>query len=311
MKRLSLLLLPLILALTGCKEDFATLHFQDSVRSDPKAGPQFSDELVHEAYKQSIFQALSAQGLDPDAVALERDKKDDKVIHLRLVDYSLSPEQRGSLRALLEQVTSARNASSMKVRLELDTAHASVNPPGPSGLADSIDATLEFAPEFDLMLARNQQDSMRAIVSHSAIEGEVSCKIAARLAPATGLKLMAYETLDGDQAFVSLLTRSGSIAKVPLKVHFADPDLSRHIQQKTVVAWPSSSKITRPAPVPLDELAIRIGSLGMQTLTTAQPFDTRKDELQALCDQKMQALGRPFTFHLGRTLDRLNRVDYL
>lgn len=314
MKRISLLLLPLILALTGCKEDFATLHFQDSVRSDPKAGPQFSDELVHEAYKQSIFQALSAQGLDPDAVALERDKKDDKVIHLRLVDYALSPEQRGSLRGLFEQVTRARDASSMKVRLALDNAHASVNPSGPSGLPDSIEASLEFAPEFDLMLARNHEDSMRAIVNHSAIEGVVSCKIAARLVPAPGLKLMAYETLDGDntdRAFISVLTRSGSIAKVPLKVYFDDPDLTRHLQQKTVLAWPSSSKITRPAPVPLDEIALRIGSLGMQTLTTAQTFDTRKDELQALCEQKMQALGRPFTFHLGRSLDRLSHVDYL
>ena len=69
-------------------------------------------------------------------------------------------------------------------------------------------------------------------------------------------------------------------------------------------------KITRPAPVPLDEFAIVIGSIGVQTLTSALAFDTRKDELQALCDQKMQALGRPFTFHMGRTLDRLTSVDY-
>ena len=31
MKRRYLLLLPLLLSLAGCKEDFATLHFQESV----------------------------------------------------------------------------------------------------------------------------------------------------------------------------------------------------------------------------------------------------------------------------------------
>lgn len=129
----------------------------------------------------------------------------------------------------------------------------------------------------------------------------------------TRLKLIGYEALEQDNSergLISLLTRSGSVAKVPLKVHFDDPDLNRHMQQKTIQAWPSSSKSTQPAPVPLDEFAIVIGSIGVQTLTSALPFDTRKDELQALCEQKMQTLGRPFTFQIGRTLDRLTRVDY-
>ncbi|QZI70273.1 hypothetical protein K5F93_28690 [Pseudomonas protegens] len=313
MKRRYLLLLPLLLSLAGCKEDFATLHFQDSVRSDPKAGPQFSDQLVHEAYKQSIYTALSAQGLDPDAIALERDKEDDKVIHLRLVDYSLSPEQRGRLKAVFEQVTDARKASSMNLHLELDNAQASVTPSGPSGLPDSIDATLKFDPTFEMLLDRSYDDSLRAIVNRSEIEGPVSCKITAHLTTPTRLKLIGYEALEQDNSergLISLLTRSGSIAKVPLKVHFDDPDLNRHMQQKTIQAWPSSSKSTQPAPVPLDEFAVVIGSIGVQTLTSALPFDTRKDELQALCDQKMQTLGRPFTFQIGRTLDRLTRVDY-
>ncbi|WP_430447647.1 MAG: hypothetical protein ACQZ2J_11910 [Pseudomonas piscis] len=313
MKRRYLLLLPLLICLTGCKEDFATLHFQDSVRSDPKAGPQYSDQLVHEAYKQSIYTALSAQGLDPDAITLERDKEDDKVIHLRLVDYSLSPEQRGSLKALLDQVIAARQASSMTLRLELGNAHANVTPSGTSDLPDRIDATLDFDPQFDMLLDRSYEDSMQAIVSASEIQGPVSCKITAHLAMPTPLKLIAYEALEQDNSergLISLLTRSGSIAKVELKLHFEDPDLNRYLQDKIVQAWPSSSKITRPAPVPLDEFAIVIGSIGVQTLTAAQPFDTRKDELQALCDQKMQTLGRPFTFQMGRTLDRLTSIDY-
>jgi hypothetical protein len=313
MKRCCLLLLPLLLSLTGCKEDFATLHFQDSVRSDPKAGPQFSDQLVHEAYKQSIYTALSTQGLDPDAIALERDAEDDKVIHLRLADRSLSPEQRGRLRSLFEGVTNARKASSMNLRLDLDNAHASVTPSGSSGLPDSIDASLEFDPTFEMLLARSYEDTMSAIVSESEIEGPVTCKITAHLKMPERLQLIAYEALEDDirePGLISLMIRS-SIAKVPLRVHFDDPDLNRHLQQKNIQVWPSSSKITRPAPVPFDEFAIRIGSIGVQKLTSAQPFDTRKDELQALCDQKMQALGRPFTFQMGRTLDRLSRVDYL
>ncbi|WP_409283312.1 hypothetical protein [Pseudomonas protegens] len=312
MKTRYLLLLPLLLSLAGCKEDFATLHFQDSVRSDPKAGPQYSDQLVHEAYKQSIYAALGAQGLDPDAIALERDEKDDKVIHLRLVDYSLSPEQRGQLKAVFEQVTRARQASSMILHLELDNTKASVTPPGPSGLPDSMDATLEFDPTFEMLLDRSYEDSLQAIVNAREIEGPVSCKINAHLTLPTPLQLIGYEALEQDNSergLISLLTRGGSIAKVPLKVHFDDPDLSRHLQQKTIQAWPSSSKSTRPAPVPLDEFAIVIGSIGVQTLTSALPFDTRKDELQELCNQQMQALGRPFTFHMGRTLDRLVSVE--
>ncbi|KAF0862520.1 hypothetical protein [Pseudomonas sp. LD120] len=307
------LLLPLLLSLTGCKEEFATLHFQDSVRSDPKAGPQYSDQGVHQAYQQSIDAALSAQGLDPDAITLERDKADDKVIHLSLVDYSLSPEQRGRLKAVFEQVTRARKGSSMNLHLELDNAQASVTPAGPSGLPDSIDATFELDPTFEMLLDRSYDDSMRAIANRSEIQGPVSCKITAHLALPTPLKLIAYQALGTDNSergLISLLTRSGSIAKVALKVHFDDPDLNRLMQQQTIQAWPSSSKITRPAPVPFDEFAIVIGSIGVQTLTAALPFDTRKDQLQALCNQKMQALGRPFTFQMGRTLDRLTHVDY-
>ena len=153
---------------------------------------------MHEAYKHSIYTALGAQGLDPDAIALERDQEDDKVIHLRLVDYSLSPEQRGSLKAILEQVVSARNASSMNLRLELDNAHAKVTPSGTSDLPDNIDATLAFEPEFGMLLDRSYEDSMQAIVNASEIEGPVSCKITARLAMPRPLKLIAYEALEQD-----------------------------------------------------------------------------------------------------------------
>jgi hypothetical protein len=33
--------------------------------------------------------------------------------------------------------------------------------------------------------------------------------------------------------------------------------------------------------------------------------------MEVLCAKKGEALGRPFSFYLGDSLDRLNRIEYL
>ncbi|MFJ2540984.1 MULTISPECIES: hypothetical protein [unclassified Pseudomonas] len=94
------ILLASALLLTGCKEDFATLHSPESVKSDSASGPQYTDTLVHEKYKKLIADAVSAKGIDPDAIVLERVKDQDQLILLRLTDSSFSDDQRSTLRSL-------------------------------------------------------------------------------------------------------------------------------------------------------------------------------------------------------------------
>lgn len=310
-------LLALTLLLGGCKEDFMTLHFPDSVRSDPASGPQYTDLLVHEQYKKLIFDAISARGIDPDAVVLERVKDDDKAILLRLTDGTFSDEQRNTLRSVFDEVITARKASSLELRLEL--AEEKGDAPDREQ-ARALDFILDIQPEIELTseFVAKLGDYFEPIAStvKYGIADEVKCQLSANLAPGSTLRITAYETASkgSENALMTLLTATERPAAVNAYWRFKDPTLMHAIQSGQVNVLPSTSTTTRDTRktwVIVDQIALEFGSIGEQTIHPGQFGRMDQNGMKKLCAKKGEALGRPFSFYLGDSLDRLNRVEYL
>lgn len=317
MNSLKLYLLTLTLLLSGCKEDFATLHFPDTVRSDPASGPQYTDTLAHEKYKKLIFDAVSARGIDPDAVVLERVKDQDKLILLRLADSSLSDDQRNTLRAVFDEVIQTRKASSRKPSLDLAEEKGDASE---REQARTVDFILDIQPEIELTskLAGIWGDGFQKMASafKYGIGDEVKCQLSANLLPNPALRIAAYEPnlKTRENAFVTLLTITERPAKVSAHWRFQDPALMNAIHSGLVNVSPSTSITTRDNRrtwMVVDQIALEFGSIGQQTIHPGQLGRTDQSGMEALCAKKGEVLGRPFSFYLGDSLDRLSHVEYL
>lgn len=310
-------LLTLALLLSGCREDFATLHFPVSVRSDPTSGPQYTDTLVHEKYTKLIYDAISARGIEPDAVVLERVKDQDTLILLRLADGSLSDDQRNTLRVVFDEVIQARNGSSLK--LSLDLAEENGDAPDREH-ARTVDFTLDVQPEIELIskLAGIWGNGFQRMASafKYGIGDEVKCQLSANLLPDPALRITAYEAnaKTRENAIVTLLTSTERPAKVSAQWRFQDPALMDAIRSGQVNVSPSTSITThdnRRTWMVVDQVALEFGSIGQQTIHPGQLGSTNPDAMEELCARKGETLGRPFSFYLGDSLDRLSRIEYL
>lgn len=310
-------LLALALLITGCKEDFATLHFPESVKSDPASGPQYTDTLVHEKYKKLIADAVSAKGIDPDAIVLERVKDQEKLILLRLTDSSLSDDQRTTLRSLFDEVTQSREKSSLRLSLDLEEEKGA-SPDREQ--ARTIDLAIDVHPkiEFTSRLAGIWGDGFDHMASafKYGIADEVKCQLSADLVPNPALRITTYQpsSKSSENASATLLTDTGRPAKVNIQWHFQDPALTKAIHSGRVVILPSTStsnRKNRTTWLEVDQIALEFGSIGEQTIHPGQFGIMDQKTMEVLCAKKGEALGRPFSFYLGDSLDRLNRIEYL
>lgn len=311
------ILLAFVLVLTGCKEDFATLHFPESVKSDSASGPQYTDTLVHEKYKKLIADAVSAKGIDPDAIVLERVKDQDQLILLRLTDNSLSDVQRSTLRSLFNEVIQSRESSSLRLSLDFEEEKGA-SPDREQ--ARTIDLAIDVHPkiEFTSRLAGIWGDGFNHMASafKYGIADEVKCQLLADLLPNPALRITTYEpsSKSSENASVTLLTDTGRPAKVNIQWRFQDPALTKAVHSGRVNILPSTSitnREKRTTWLEVDQVALEFASIGEQTIQPGQIGRTDHSTMEMLCSKKGEALGRPFSFYLGDSLDRLSRIEYL
>ena len=93
----------LLMLLTGCKQTYLTLHFQDTVGNPKQA-------QIVPYFAETITQMAAGIGIEPDHIGLEMDRKDDKTLHISL-DSSVPETQRQRLRELFSEIVEARAPS--------------------------------------------------------------------------------------------------------------------------------------------------------------------------------------------------------
>ncbi|CAK9891537.1 MULTISPECIES: hypothetical protein [Pseudomonas] len=300
-----LVLLPLML-LGGCSEDFATLHFQQSVSS-------FYGGLATR-YGDDLYQAILALKIDPEDIEVELDSNDSRVI-LISVSRSLEASKRQALRELLDEIPRARAASSWEVdvTLETDAPDAKYDQWRESveRIKGPVTLQLKLDDRIEVLSSATAQERKLAAETDSQVSSIITCHALAEVSDGP-FKFKSIVQLDDgppERAQVIIEYAYLQFAQLPARFDFKDPVLKERIHNGQVKAWQAENTPQRSPWRPF-EMAFEIGSLGKQSLNLTPGKDLRVGLLQSDCRELANRAGRPFSLFMGQGLDRLESVTY-
>ncbi|WP_327439533.1 hypothetical protein [Pseudomonas donghuensis] len=300
-----LVLLPLML-LGGCSEDFATLHFQQSVRS-------FYGDLATR-YGDDLYQAILALKIDPEDIEVELDSNDSRVI-LISVSRSLEASKRQALRQLLDEIPRARAATSWEVDVTLEPHAPDAKYDQWREAVDSIQGPvtlqLKLGDRIEVLSSATVQERALAAETSSQVSSLITCHALAEVSGGP-FKFRSIVQLDDgppERAQVIIEYAPMQFAQLPARFDFKDPVLRERIHNGQVKAW-QAERTPQRSPWRPFEMAFEIGSLGKQSLNLIPGKDLRVGLLQSDCRDLANRAGRPFSLFIGEGLDRLESVTY-
>ncbi|WAF87810.1 hypothetical protein NRL37_10295 [Metapseudomonas otitidis] len=309
---LALPLLVTTLLLGGCDSDFATLTFERSVRKAP-----FGDELLP-VYREQLEALMQAQGIDPTRITPRiKNSLGTELVLSEPIFGGLEPAQKTALQAALKAIVDARQAP-LDMHL---TLHPDDMPPSlPSAREKALELPREYDAHFtldavSLSVAFGMTDLVNAALKGSLnMQSEVMCNVTAQFEPALpfiGMKVPEeegpYRTL-----MVKDLASAYSYDEIPVEVRFADPDLQALVSQQKVQV--TSAITDRSTPFRnkrgLKQFEFIIGPVGTVNHENAKVDFHSHTDLAVKCEHLAGALGRPFSYKLGDSLDRLASVVF-
>lgn len=301
------LLCALALLLAGCDKDFLVLHFQAPV------GDLYYSRDVHYSYRESIFALLAAHHIPTDSLVMEMDEYNDKVVHLRLTDDSLSPQQLDEIREVFEAIIPARNAVTlnMKLRFDADQAQGLTGQRQGTGAPPRHFDTTVLTPQ-NLHIALGQgigtpPHSNPYLKVLPQADDQMLCTLEAGMTPTLPFYMLATgpgELGSGRQGLLHVRNRDFQAAQVPVHLQFEDAALRRLVDNGTLqVAFSTRNWLDYLNPDNI-HLHFVIGP-PLISAPMAEMTHARARELHAECNQRMDALGRPFSFFFGEGVDRL------
>ncbi|ROL83196.1 hypothetical protein BLX41_01205 [Pseudomonas protegens] len=291
-------LLPLLTALllTGCKEDFMSLHFEQPVG--------YRGQPVNANLSTLLGEAIRSRGIDPERIVLELDEQDSRVIHLAL-NGELNPEQRAALRALFDEIIQARAASSMAIDLTLQ-ARPETAPPQPIPLELSLSSEVQLSARYQYL------DRAIGMFNQSGVPVQIVCGIEGQLngeLPFNGLSVQQIPEQSPEHVYLNFRTQNFKRQTMPVLMQVRDAQLRESMSKGEIRLW-GEEQIPNDLLRTKLQLSIEIGNLGEQMLAADFSADSRQDTWTSECAKKIEQLGRPFSFHIGSGIDRLQAVTY-
>lgn len=291
-------LLPLltVLLLTGCKEDFMSLQFEQPVG--------YRGQQIDAKVGTLLREAIRARGIDPEQIVLELDEQDTRVVHLAL-DGELGPEQRAALRDLFDEVVKARAASSMAIDLTLQDQPGTATP-------QPITLELAITPEVQLSARYQYLDRAIGLFNQSGVPVQIVCGIEGQLngeLPFNGLSVQQIPKQSPEHVYLNFRTQNFRRQTLPALMQVRDAQLRESMSKGEIRLW-GEEQIPNDLLRTKLQLSIEIGNLGEQMLAADFSADSRQDTWTSECSKKIEQLGRPFSFHIGSGIDRLQAVTY-
>ncbi|MBV6286365.1 hypothetical protein [Pseudomonas aegrilactucae] len=301
------LLCALALLLAGCEKEFLVLHFQAPV------GDLYASQDVHYSFRDSIREVLHARNIPTDSLVMEMDAHNDKVVHLRLADDSLSPRQLDEIREVFESILPARNAVTLKLRMSFDTERLQgldINRRATGQPPRDFDKAVLSPLDLSIVLGRDYSTPpFRNTFLHvqPGSGDDMLCTLETVIAPALPFNLIGFTPATAGTAEHGLLrvvSRNFQAAQVPVHLSFIDAALRRQIDDASLRVTLGAKDWTDFKSPDKDRLYF---VLGAPLESTGSP---RADaaRMYSECHRRLRALGRPFSFFLGAGVDRLTYV---
>ena len=319
-------LIALVVLLTGCDSDFAELKFGSPVVADKV--DYSNGSWIRPVYRQEIESILTAAGADPDLVKIHHDKDDyrGQTILLSTPMFGgITTEQKTAIKTALDSVVAGRS-NSLNARFIL-------HPQAPdSEIADTENesyreavATLEAEYNTELTLddviigiAYSLSDTyMAALQGNRESSGEALCTVSMTLSPLLpfrDIKIVSQDNQVTGFALVKPMNRGFASYDIPADIHVDYPLLQTKLDDKEALI---STELTNSDQSSLNRgeiktLEIQVGPIKEVKHQLGKMNNMSIFALKDTC-RKMAAekLGRPFTYSMGESFDRLESVRFL
>ncbi|NBF01912.1 hypothetical protein GV819_06370 [Pseudomonas sp. Fl5BN2] len=300
----------LLMLLCGCKQTYLTLHFQEEV-GDPQQAE------VASYFVETITQMATTIGIAADDIGLEMDRKDDKTLHISL-DSSVSEPQRQRLRALLDEIVEARAAVTFDAVLEIAPQTGKYTSPDyrkrAMALPRHFSLALEPVQYASVMFQYSMQELISGKLSATGTPNEALCQYQASIrAPGMLFSQMGSKAGSGTGDYNVYLEWKGDKHEPEQylfgNITFANPTLNQMLFdnriQLSVIKTSWGSRDNRRA----DRIGFSVGGLGLQYHEDGEISALQHIGLMGRCTGMAMDLGRPFTFYIGRSMDRLLSVE--
>lgn len=300
----------LLMLLTGCKQTYLTLHFQDTVGNPKQA-------QIVPYFAETITQMAAGIGIEPDHIGLEMDRKDDKTLHISL-DSAVPETQRQRLQELFSEIVEARAAGTFEAVLEIAPETGKYTNPEyrkrAMALPRRISLALEPVKYADVLFHYSMEELISGKLSATGTPNEAFCQYQATLqAPGMPFSQMGSKAGSGPGDYNVYLEWKDN-KREPAQflfgnIRFANPTLNQmlfdnRIQLSAIkTSW--GTREDRRA----DRVGFSVGSLGLQYHEDGEISPLQHIGFMGKCQGMAMDLGRPFTFYIGRSMDRLVSVE--
>ncbi|WP_374980485.1 hypothetical protein PSGK_02820 [Pseudomonas solani] len=309
----SLSLLAAALLLGGCDSDFATLTFERSVLDTT-----FGDELLP-IYHEQLSALIHAQGIDPEKVTFRvAGSLSQELVLSEPLFGGLEPAQKTALQAALEAIVEDRNAS---LDMHLAIHPDAMDPTEAKARAEALELPREYDAHFSLdhvslSVAYGLTDLVgMALKGSQSMQSEAVCNVTAHFDPALpfiGLKAPEQEGSPYRHMMLLNLSTPYSYDEIPVEFRFADPAMEALVSQETILV--TSAVTDRSTPLrnkrELNQFEFVIGPVGGVEHENAKVGVNTHMDLASKCEHLAGALGRPFSYHFGDSMDRLKAVAF-
>lgn len=300
----------LLILLCGCKQTYLTLHFQEEVGNPQQA-------QVASYFIETITQMASTIGIAADDIGLEMDRKDGKTLHISL-NSNVSEPQRRSLRAQLDEIVDARAAVTFDAVLEIAPQtgkYTSVEYRKKAmALPRHFSLALEPVKYADVLFHYSMEELISGKLSATGTPNEAFCQYQATLkAPGMLFSQMGSKAGSGTGDYNVYLEwkddRREPAQYLFGNITFVNPTLNRMLFDNRIQLSAIKTSWGTRADRRADRIGFSVGSLGLQYHEDGEISPLQHIGLMGRCMGMVQDLGRPFTFYIGRSMDRLVSVE--
>lgn len=308
------LLLISVFVLSGCDKDFATLIFAESVY------PDLGGKGYKLVYREQLDLLLHKQGIDPAQVSMRTEANGRELILETPLFGGLEPPQMALLQQALQKIIDQRDQG-LKVEFTLRPDDLVSDKPEyhqqAAGLPLRYPVNLKVSKPL-IGLSYGFRNKLYAIAQGTENEKrtqEMSCYIAFTVEPALTFYGLDNERSESGEITGSYLTKtyrsSYTRYDIPVDIQVQEPRIQRHLDEKKIFFSTQLThgryRINRKG---ITELELYIGSMGEVEHVNGQVNYLKHRKLKKQCQEMAVSFGRPFTYTMGESLDRLQKISF-
>ncbi|MGE8499652.1 MAG: hypothetical protein ACN6O6_19280 [Pseudomonas sp.] len=313
------LFVPLALLLSGCDKDFATLEFESRVQNNAYR-VDVSAANIMSVYRLQLSDVLRKQGIDPEQVDMRLGESGGSTIVFSTSMFKeLEEARKAALHDALKAIVDGREqAIGVTFTLRPEDMEA-----GSAGVREqAVALPREYTTGLgvkDVLIGVSYglTDVLNSALAGSRqTDSEAFCSVSMTVEPQLpfyDLRLFEREGKPAEAMLTKNLYTPYSRDHIPVDIAVDIPELqaalaSGDMEMSTQLTGDTAGGRVRNKRG-ISQLEILIGPLGQVSHEQAKVEYFSHTHLESKCREMAAALGRPFTYKMGDSLDRLRSVS--